>query len=238
MYRILLVFFLSVLPLFSAAKSPAYIEGEVLVKFVSPKIKPEENSTVRVLNLIPVKRYRSLPSLYHLKIPSEPDTKRVIEQLSSDPDVLYAEPNYIYQALVEPDDTYYGNQWGLPKISAPSGWNKITGSSEVIVAVIDSGIDYNHPDLSDNVWTDSENNPGYNAIKNNGNPMDDNSHGTHCSGIIGAVGNNGIGVCGVNWTIKIMALKFLDATGNGTLSDAIECIDYVIRRKDEGEKVV
>ncbi|MCM8778058.1 MAG: S8 family serine peptidase [Candidatus Omnitrophica bacterium] len=237
LYRWFLIFF-SAFSLFAANRDVQYIEGDVLVKFISPEIKPETNPKVRSLNLIPAKRFRSFPSLHYFKIPSGLDTKKVVEELSSDPDILYAEPNYIYKALIEPDDTYYGNQWGLTKISAPSGWDKTAGSSEVIIAVIDSGIDYNHPDLSDNVWTDSENNPGYNAIKNNSNPMDDNSHGTHCSGIIGAIGNNGIGVCGVNWTIKIMALKFLDATGNGTLADAIECIDYVIRRKDEGEKIV
>ncbi|MCX8082380.1 MAG: S8 family serine peptidase [bacterium] len=237
-YKIVLIFFLSVFTLFAAQKETPYVEGEVIVKFTSPDIKPEYHPKVRSLNLRSVRKYNSFPSIHQFKIPSGLDTKKVIEELSSDPDVLYAEPNYIYSALLEPNDEYYPSQWGLPKINAPSAWEKTTGSSEVIIAVIDTGVKYDHPDLSDNIWTDSESNPGYNAIKNNADPMDDHSHGTHCSGIIGAVGNNNTGVCGVNWNVKIMALKFLDASGNGTLADAIECIDYVIRRKDEGENVV
>lgn len=237
-YKVLLTIFLLSFSLFSAQKDTPYVEGEVLVKFISSDIKPEYHPKVRALNLKTGKKYRSFPSLHHLKLPPGLDTKSVIEELSSEPDVLYVEPNYIYSALIEPDDPYYQNQWGLPKINAPSAWEKTTGSNEVVIAVIDSGVDYKHPDLSDNIWTDSQNNPGYNAIKNSGDPMDDHSHGTHCSGIIGAIGNNALGVCGVNWNVKIMALKFLDATGNGTLADAIECIDYVIARKDEGEKIV
>lgn len=235
-YRLLLVFFLSTFSLFSAQDKP-YIEGDVLVRFASHRITPEQHSKSRSLNLKTIRRYRSIPGLYQLKVPQGIDTQAVIEQLSTDPDVLYAEPNYIYHTLIEPNDPEYGKQWALPKINAPYAWDKTTGSGDIVIAVIDSGIDYNHPDLSDNVWTDSQGQPGYNAIKNNADPMDDNSHGTHCSGIIGAFGNNSIGVCGVNWNVKIMALKFLDASGNGSVADAIECIDYLIRRKDEGEKI-
>jgi len=231
------LFVLSILP----ANLPQndYVEGEVLVRF-KPSVaeKIEQHRAVLSHNLSLKRRFPSIPGLYHFKVPAGSDIKGVIESLSSDPDVLYAEPNYIYKALREPDDPYYGSQWALPKINAPAAWERTTGSSNVVIAVIDTGIDYNHPDLSDNIWTDSQNQPGYNAIKNSGDPMDGDGHGTHCAGIIGAIGDNEIGVCGVNWNIKIMALKFLDDSGNGTLSDAIECIDYVIARKDEGENIV
>ncbi|MGI6595613.1 MAG: S8 family peptidase [Candidatus Ratteibacteria bacterium] len=238
-YKILLIFFLSAFSLFAARKNAPYVEGDVLVRFISSDIKPEYHSKTRSLNLTKTKEYRSFPALYHLKLPAGVDTKKVIEELSSDPEVLYAEPNYIYEAFNVPNDQYYeGLQWALPKINLPSAWDKTTGSSDVIIAVIDSGVDYNHPDLYDNIWTDSENYPGYNAIENNADPMDDVNHGTHCAGIIGAVGNNGIGVCGVNWTIKIMALKFIDTNNQGTAQHAINCIDYIIRRKEEGENIV
>jgi len=231
------LFVLSILPANLPQKN--YVEGEVLVRF-KPSVaeKIEQHRAVISHNLSLKRKFSSVPNLYHFKIPAGVDIQEVIKSLSSDPDVLYAEPNYIYKSLVEPNDPYYGNQWALPKINAPSAWDKTTGSSSVVIAVIDTGIDYTHSDLSDNIWTDSQYQPGYNAIKNSGDPMDGDGHGTHCAGIIGARGNNGIGVCGVNWNVKIMALKFLDDSGNGTLSDAIKCIDYVIARKNEGENIV
>ena len=133
------------------------MEGDV--RFISSGYKSEAlHSKTRSLNLTKTKEYRSFPALYHLKLPAGVDTKKVIEELSSDPEVLYAEPNYIYEAFNVPNDQYYeGLQWALPKINLPSAWDKTTGSSDVIIAVIDSGVDYNHPDLYDNIWTDSEN---------------------------------------------------------------------------------
>ena len=116
-------------------------------------------------------------------------------------------------------------------INATSAWDLSTGSNQVIVAVIDTGVLYTHSDLSANIWTNSGEIPGngidddhngyiddvhgWNFITNTSDPLDDNGHGTHVSGTIGAVGNNGIGVTGVNWQVKIMALKFLDASGSG-----------------------
>ena len=110
--------------------------------------------------------------------------------------------------------------------------------------MIDTGVDYNHPDLAANIWTnpgeiagdgiDNDGNGyvddvhGYDFINNDGNPMDDHGHGTHVAGTIGAVGNNGLGVAGINWNVQIMALKFLDATGSGSTSDAIEALNYAV----------
>ncbi|PWR75577.1 S8 family serine peptidase [Methanospirillum stamsii] len=105
-------------------------------------------------------------------------------------------------------------------IDAPEAWAVTTGSSDVVIAVVDTGVDYNHPDLAANMIG------GYNAITGTTNPMDDNGHGTHCAGTIGAVGNNGIGVAGVNWNVKIMPLKFLDSSGSGFTSDAIEAFAW------------
>ncbi|HEX8492845.1 MAG TPA: S8 family serine peptidase [Pyrinomonadaceae bacterium] len=136
-------------------------------------------------------------------------------------------------------------------IRALSAWARTTGSDRVVVAVIDSGVDYTHPDLHSNIWvrpanineyTDDElgtinDEQGYNAVDNNGDPMDDNGHGTHCSGIIGAVGDNNEGIAGINWKVEIMPLKFISANGSGTTKDAIEAINYVIDRKRAGVNV-
>ena len=163
---------------------------------------------------------------------------------------------------VFPNDPRFREQWALANegqnggkkdadISALRAWATTTGSDKVVVAVLDSGVDYKHPDLAKNIWTRPENIKaykdkdlgeiddvrGYNALDNDGDPMDENGHGTHCAGIIGAEGGNNEGITGVNWTVKIMPLKFMDATGSGTTKDAIEAINYVIDRKNAGVNV-
>jgi subtilisin family serine protease len=141
-----------------------------------------------------------------------------------------------------PSDPQYSQLWGMSSIAAPAAWNISTGSASVVVAVIDTGVDYTHRDLAANIWTnpgevagngiDDDHNGfvddahGYDFVNNDGNPMDDNGHGTHVSGTIAAVANNGQGVAGVNWTSSVMALKFLDADGSGYLSDAIRAVNY------------
>jgi subtilisin family serine protease len=160
--------------------------------------------------------------------------------------VEYVEPNYVVHAMDTPNDPMYNQLWGLPKISAPSAWDISTGSAANVVGVVDTGIDYNHPDLAANVWsapsaftvtisgnsiTCPTGSHGFNAITNTCDPMDDNNHGTHVSGTIGAVGNNNAGVAGVNWAGSIMGLKFLSASGSGYTSDAIEAIEFAIQAK-------
>ena len=195
-------------------------------------------------------------------------TKEALAKLSSHPAVLYAEPDYMVKASVtehaEPNDADYNQLWGLNNtgqtggvvdadIDAPEAWDISTGDSDVVVGVIDSGVDYTHPDLIENMWTnpneipndglDNDNNGyiddiyGINAITDSGDPMDDNSHGTHVAGTIGAKGNNGIGVVGVNHDVSIIGCKFLDAAGNGSTSDAIKCIDYMVALKNNGVNI-
>ena len=161
------------------------------------------------------------------------------------------EPDSIVHASSLPNDSLFSKQWGLYKfldfrypggggytvpthgINASDAWNIKTDASSVVVAVIDSGIRYTHEDLAANIW----NNPaptaanelhGWNAYANNGDPMDHNGHGTMCAGIIGATGNNGIGVCGVAWKVQLMGCNFINSEGSGTKSDEIVCIDYAI----------
>ena len=133
------------------------------------------------------------------------------------------------QSAVVPNDYDPQRLWGLAYVNAPKAWDCMTGS-EVIVAVIDSGVDYTHEDLQENMWTDSQGKHGYDFANDDDDPMDDNLHGTHCAGTIAAVGNNGHGIVGVQWTGKIMALKFLDASGSGATSDAIRSIDWAVEK--------
>lgn len=185
--------------------------------------------------------------------------------------VEYAEPNYRINldrelpgttAHDHPDDPMFDEQWSLDNhgqgggraqadISAVRAWAKTTGSSKVVVAVIDSGVDYTHQDLVNNIWvrppdmdayTDDElgtidDTYGFNAVNDNGDPMDQNGHGTHCAGIIGAEGGNALGIAGVNWKVEIMPLRFIDASGSGSTKDAIKAINYVIDRKRAGVNV-
>jgi len=131
------------------------------------------------------------------------------EQMSMNPFVRYVEPNMKRRALFEPNDPYWGLQWGPKKIEANWAWNKTLGSSDIIVAVVDTGIDYNHPDLAGNYV-----NLGYDWVNNDPYPLDDFGHGTHCAGIIAAVINNSVGIAGLA-QVKIMAEKVLDYSGLG-----------------------
>ncbi|MEM7478096.1 MAG: Ig-like domain-containing protein [Planctomycetota bacterium] len=161
--------------------------------------------------------------------------------------VDYAEPNYRMQAAAVPNDQFYSVLWGMPNIGAELAWDTRTDSSAVIVGVIDSGVEYDHPDLADNIWTNSGEIDG-NGIDDDGNgyvddfygydfdnddsdPRDDNGHGTHVAGTIGAKGNNSIGVAGVGWDASIMSLKVI---GNGSNADVARAIDYAT---DNGAKI-
>ena len=151
--------------------------------------------------------------------PPPPATRPELKPAPADVSPAIADPN-LSQA------------YGISKIGSPDAWTTNKGSKDMIVAVIDTGVDYNHEDLAFNMWRNP--NPtqsdvvGFDFVHNDGLPFDDNEHGTHCSGTIGAVGGNGIGISGVNQRVSIMALKFLSGEGSGTTADAIRAIDYAI----------
>ena len=253
-----------------SSESP-YVPGEVLVKFK----KGVAANTIRQLAVqksLEVKKsfarlskrrgqeYALLGSTAKL------DTEEIINKLSGLPQVETVTPNFLRYAAATPNDANFSSLWGMHNtgqtggtadadIDAPEAWDVSTGSAGVIVAVIDSGIDYNHPDLAANIWAnpgevagngvDDDGNGiiddvhGYDAANDDSDPMDDNGHGTHCAGTVGAVGNNSSGVAGVNWNVRVMALKFLTAAGSGSDADAIECIDYIIYEKqNHGQNVV
>jgi subtilisin family serine protease len=175
--------------------------------------------------------------------------------------VQYAEPNYLWHATVAPNDPQFANLWALRNtgqtiggstgvanadIHATSAWAIATGSRANVVTVIDTGIDYTHPDLAANVWSApasfsvtiggqtivcAAGTHGFNAITRTCDPLDDNNHGTHVSGTIGGAGNNALGVAGVNWTASIMGAKFLDSSGSGSTADAVNAIEFAIQAK-------
>jgi subtilisin family serine protease len=155
-----------------------------------------------------------------------------------------------------PNDPLYAtaDNWAFPQIDAPDAWETATGTRTTIAAVVDTGVDYNHPDLAANMWRnpnevvgdgiDNDRNGvvddvyGFNAITGTGDPMDDNGHGTFCSGFIGAVGNNAVGLAGANWSTQIMAIKIFDANGATSIAAEVRGIQYIIDQKVRGQGVV
>lgn len=221
-----------------------YKEGELLVKFKSGVVATSSLKTHQSIGATSLKKFSVVPNLEHVKLPEGLSVKDAIIKYMNDPSVEYAEPNYIKRALVIPNDTHFSLQWALQNtgqsvkgikgtagadIKAPAAWDITTGSNSVIVAVLDTGTDSTHPDLAANTSN------GFNFIDTTKPPLDDNGHGTHVSGIIGAVGNNGLGVAGVMWHVQLMPLKFLNAKGEGTIAGEILGIDFAIAH---GAKIV
>jgi subtilisin family serine protease len=167
--------------------------------------------------------------LVHLTHKDKPAVMNAVQELSANPRVAFAESDYLYNAHIVPNDPYYRYLWGLESINAPLAWNYTTGGADVVVGVVDSGIDHNHPDIRDNMWI-SQNGQyinGWNFLCDNSNSMDTTGHGTHIAGTIGAVGNNFIGITGVRWKGKIAALKIGNAFMN--LAAIIASIDFANR---------
>jgi subtilisin family serine protease len=243
---------------------------EVLVKF-KPGVSREtiDELTARFNDRVE-DSIESDPGLESIDDLDDANADATAAKYSTLPEVEFAEPNYAIEldavelALppIVPSDPRFDEQWALANsgqrggkqgadISAMHAWLTTTGSDKVVVAVLDSGVDYRHDDLAPNMWKrpasvapyqdaqlgtiDDED--GFNAIDNESDPMDENGHGTHCAGIIGAEGGNNIGITGVNWKVRIMPLKFMNAGGFGTTKDAIEAINYVIDRKKAGVNV-
>ena len=275
----------------SQAAKGNYKEGELLVKFKSDIVTASSQKVHQAVGSSVVKKYEIVPNLELVTLPKGLSVQEAIQQYMSDPNVEYAEPNYIIRASALPNDQYFRNQWALNNdgtyaggtsgadIKAPSAWDITTGSSSVVIAVLDTGIDYNHQDLVGNIWTntlDPISNPlqpfddDQNSFPDDyigwdfttceqfdeskkdvelieqeclktkladNNPMDGNGHGTHVAGIIGAVGNNGIGISGVMWKVKLMPIKVLNDDGVGQNSDLIEAINYLVSMKQRGANI-
>jgi subtilisin family serine protease len=232
------------------------LRPEVLVKFRAGVSAAAISQITAHLNDQVQDEIESVPGLTTIHDQDNAEAAAVVAQYQALPEVEYAEPNYeisIDQTSdnadpVQATDPKFTEQWALSRIGIPQAWAITRGSSEIVVAVLDSGVEYTHIDLANNIWTRPENiKPyqdqdlgtvddvhGYNAITNDGDPMDENGHGTFCAGIIGAECENSVGVCGVNRETQIMPLRFLNAGGFGYLAAAVEAINYAIDRKRAG----
>jgi subtilisin family serine protease len=193
----------------------------------------------------------SLSNIYRLKLDPDADIESAAKEYEKEPKVIYAEPDYIARACATPNDSLFSEQWGLFKIQAPDAWDIEMGDTTIIIGILDTGIDTAHPDIVDNLWINRDEIPGdsidndgngfiddihgWNFVNNNSNPNDDAGHGTHCAGIASAVTNNSVGVAGVSWKSKLMAVKVLNQNGQGLYSDIAEGIVYAA---DNGAKVI
>jgi serine protease len=236
------------------------VSGDVIVKYLNPRTAGERaqaDAMVSATKDVDLGDQRG--RLRHIHS-DRFDTATLLAYFDGAPGVEYAEPNYIVYALATPNDPSFPSLWGLlntgqniggagtpgADIDATLAWNLATGHAATVVGVVDTGVDYNHPDLLGNIWsapssftvtiggtniTCPAGSHGFNAITFSCDPLDDHDHGTHVSGTIGARGNNGTGVAGVNWTTSIMGLKFLGSNGSGSIVGAINAIDFAIRTK-------
>ncbi|MFN9994151.1 MAG: S8 family serine peptidase [Phycisphaerales bacterium] len=206
----------------------------------------------------PIQTWAILPGVEHLNVLGN-DAEAVVAKLNELPGVVYAELDYIVRTSVNPNDSSFTQLWGMNNtgqtvngdpgvadadIDASEAWDITTGSSSQVIAIVDSGLNYNHPDIAANAWlnpgeiagngVDDDGNGyiddmrGWDFYSNDSDPMDDNGHGTHCGGTVGGVGNNGLGVAGVNWQCKMMGLKFLSASGSGSTTGAISAVNYIV----------
>ena len=253
---------------------------EVLVRF-KPGVGLDKIRTIASANNDVVSdEIESVEGLTEINDLDDADAETVASKYAAMTDVVYAEPNFRIELIDPPlaarrqdlldrqtasnlpNDPQFGDQWAHNNIGQEGGkkradidslraWQIQKGSEKVVVAVLDSGVDYTHEDLRNNMWIRPENIPaysddelgtyndlnGFNGTDKIADPMDDNGHGTHCAGIIGAEGNNGTGIAGINWKVKIMPLKFLGRGGFGNTDDAIEAINYAIDRKKKGVNI-
>ena len=249
----------------AGSQAPPVVPGELIVGFERGSSQAQQNAAVAQSGGA---RSASFPQIRAVLVRVPPSLTAVATKLLLGlPQVRYVEPNHVVKtAETTPDDPSFGQLWGLHNtgqtggtadadIDAPEAWDvSTTGSSDVVVGVIDTGVDFAHPDLAQQQWVNTGENCGStdpaaacaertNGVDDDGNgyvddwrgwdfvnddndPFDDNRHGTHVSGTIGAVGDNGVGVAGVNWNVKIMALKFLNAAGSGTTADAVAATLY------------
>ncbi len=233
------------------ANEPTFVPGEVLVKFKTP---PNAAERAVLHSQIDADRSDEVGSIGVQRFHSRSlDVGVLADFFRMHPNVEYVEPNYLLHSTAVPNDPSFGQLWALQNLSQPgadigavAAWDVTTGSNANVVAVVDTGIDYTHQDLVANLWTApgsftvhiggvtitcAAGTHGFNAILKTCDPADDNGHGTHTSGTIGAAGNNGVGVVGVNWNAAIMGAKFISSSGSGSTADAINAIEFTIQAK-------
>lgn len=269
---LILVLLVSVFFSFSSSskdkiESANFIPNEAIVKFKRDASYGSDVMNLFRTNSMTIKSIFPSIRTVVVKLPENADTEELINIMNNNPSVEYAEPNYIVYADKTPNDPKLEELWGMKNTGQSSGkagadidaeqaWDVSTGSKKVVVAIIDTGVDYRHEDLKENIFEnsgevgkdangkdkktngidDDENGyvddwHGWDFVNNDNDPLDDHDHGSHVAGTIGAMGNNKIGVVGVNWKVSIMPLKFLDGGGSGSSEDAIKAIEYATMMK-------
>jgi hypothetical protein len=244
---------------------PKYHPTRLLVRY-KPGTSPEKMQAVHeAIGAKVLRELRLVKGLQLVQLSGGVSIQQALDHYRKDASVLYAEPDYILHIVGTPNDPDFPSQWSLQNtgqnggtpgadIHAVQAWSLTTGSPNVVVGVIDTGVDYNHQDLAANIWTASAGysvatsngttlqcsvgSHGFNMVADTCDPMDDNGHGSHVSGTIGAVGNNGVGVIGINWRVQILPCKFLDSTGSGSTDNAIACLNLMKELKDSGINII
>lgn len=230
-----------------------FADGELLVKF---KAGADADSIAQVNRRTGANLLETFADLgwVRVKLPDGVTVEKALAEYGKLEEIEAAQPNFYYHLLATPNDPQFGNLYGMTKISAPAAWDLSTGSAATVVAVIDTGAKYTHDDLAANMWTnpgeinnngvDDDGNGfvddfyGYDFFYNDSDPLDENGHGTHVSGTIGAVGNNARGVVGVNWNVRIMTIKIYDNDGFGTTAAMlINAYNYVRTMKNRGVNI-
>ncbi|MCP3026508.1 S8 family peptidase [Halobacillus sp. A5] len=205
-----------------------YVKGEVVVKFKEGKGKSAQQSAVKGASAEEIEDKDAVDSEF--KVLKVGNVEKAVEALNKNPNVEYAEPNYEFESTWSPNDTYYNSaQYGPQNTNTEAAWDITRGSSSQQIAIVDSGVDYNHPDL------DGKTVLGYDFIDYDYNPMDENGHGTHVAGTAAAETNNAQGVAGMAPNTEILAVRALDANGSGSLAAIADAIRY---SADEGAEVI
>ncbi|HEV7745767.1 MAG TPA: S8 family serine peptidase [Pyrinomonadaceae bacterium] len=219
--------------------------GELLVRFRSGLAQQNKDTVMAAHGARRKRLLRGESTVEQLEVLGGQNVETVALQMSLNPDVEFAEPNFLIRKdQVVTSDPQFADQWALRNIGQGAGqfgsdinvaaaWNTTTGSQSTVIAVVDSGIDFTHPDLSDNEWTNVTHGPegdahGWDYITDSGVIKDEQGHGTAIAGIIAAEGNNAVGITGVMWRASLMSLRVLDNTGTGDIGDAVEAIDYAV----------
>ncbi len=206
--------------------APAYHPSRVLVRF-------RNGAPVDFLpGSGPARAFPGNPHLFLIPNPPGLSVAEVVRRYRANPNVVNAEPDFVQEAVALPTDPLWSQQWDMTKIAAPTAWDSQTDSGDVYVVVIDTGIDFTHTDLQGNLDSADSRTCMNNSCSAGGS--DDYGHGTHCAGTIGAVANDGIGIAGLNWQVKLISCKFLGSNGSGYTSDAVLCFQHVKALKQGG----
>jgi len=213
------------------------------------EIEPVFREANQSLGIASLQDESDLSHIYRLRLSADADVWQAVRDLNRNPAVAYAEPDYLAHIIATPNDPQYADQWGLSQINAPGAWDETTGSSDVVIAVIDSGLDTNHPDLAGRLWTnpgeiagngiDDDNNGhlddmhGWNIVDDDANLSDNTGHGTQVAGVIGAETDNGEGVAGVCWNCRLMVVKVTQSGGVANYSDIAAGVAYAAQKGAE-----